>query len=301
VQGNFYLGQAYHNLGAYRQAIDVLRCNVASLEGERLYGSFGTAGLPSVTSRYRLALCLTELGVFAEAIALGEEAVWIAEGVNHPGMLATACRGATVPYLRKGDFAKAIPLLERGVELCRAGPYPRMFADLTTALGAAYAQASQSSQALPLLEQAMEPSVLMQGSQSSSPFLWVSEAYLLTGAVGEASQFARRALDHAREHDERGHQAWALWLLGEIAAHRTPPEVEPAEAVYYQALALADALGMRPLMAHCHRGLGTLYAATGQREQASATLSAAIAMYRTMDMTLWLPQAEAMLAQVEVR
>jgi hypothetical protein len=107
--------------------------------------------------------------------------------------------------------------------------------------------------------------------------------------------------DPLHEHDERGHQAWALWLLGEIAAHRTPPEVESAEAVYYQALALADALGMRPLMAHCHRGLGTLYAATGQREQARTALAAAIEMYREMEMTFWLPQAEGVLAQVDMQ
>jgi hypothetical protein len=57
---------------------------------------------------------------------------------------------------------------------------------------------------------------------------------------------------------------------------------------------------MRPLVAHCHRGLGTLYAMTGQREQARAELSTAIAMYRGMEMTFWLPQTEAALAPVEV-
>ena len=56
---------------------------------------------------------------------------------------------------------------------------------------------------------------------------------------------------------------------------------------------------MRPFQAHCHHGLGTLYTATGQCEQARSPLSAAIALYRTMDMTFWLPQAEAALAQVE--
>ena len=55
---------------------------------------------------------------------------------------------------------------------------------------------------------------------------------------------------------------------------------------------------MRPLQAHCHHGLGTLYAKTGQQEQARAALSTAIKMYRTMEMTFWLPQAEATLAQV---
>ena len=58
---------------------------------------------------------------------------------------------------------------------------------------------------------------------------------------------------------------------------------------------------MRPLQAHCHHGLGTLYAATGQREQALTALSAAIEMYKSMDMTLWLPQTEVALAQVEGR
>jgi MalT-like TPR region len=88
---------------------------------------------------------------------------------------------------------------------------------------------------------------------------------------------------------------------GDIAAHREPPETEQAEAHCRQALTLAEALGMRPLVAHCHRSLGTLYATTGQREQARAELSAAITLYRAMDMTFWLPQAEAALAQVEGR
>jgi len=71
-----------------------------------------------------------------------------------------------------------------------------------------------------------------------------------------------------------------------------------AEAHSRQALTLADDPGMRPLQAHCHRGLGTLYAATGQQDQARTALVAAIALYRAMDMTFWLPQTEAALAQV---
>jgi tetratricopeptide (TPR) repeat protein len=115
----------------------------------------------------------------------------------------------------------------------------------------------------------------------------------------EAHTLAARALALARECQESSHQAYALRLLGQLAARRDSPEIAQAAAHYRQALALADELGMRPLQAHCHRGLGTLYAATGQREQARAELSAAIALYRTMEMTLWLPQAEAVLAQVE--
>ena len=86
-----------------------------------------------------------------------------------------------------------------------------------------------------------------------------------------------------------------------MAAHGEPPEVRQAEAAYQQALARAEELGMGPLQAHCHRGLGTLYATTGQREPACMALATAIELYRAMDMTFWLPETEAVLAQVEGR
>jgi hypothetical protein len=112
---------------------------------------------------------------------------------------------------------------------------------------------------------------------------------------------AGQALELSRTFTERGHQVWALRLLGEIAAHRDPPAVEQAEVSYQQAVALAEALGMRPLLAHCHLGLGMLYARLGRQGQACTALSAAIELYRAMDMTFWLPQAEAALASLRDR
>src|SRR5262249_19209279 len=124
------------------------------------------------------------------------------------------------------------------------------------------------------------------------------EVCRLAGCYDEAWQHARQALDLARQQKARGIEARALYQLGAVRTHADPPDVAQAEAYYHQALALAEALGMRPLQAHCHRGLGTLYAQTGQREQARTALSAAIALYRAMDMTFWLSQTEAALAQV---
>jgi tetratricopeptide (TPR) repeat protein len=127
----------------------------------------------------------------------------------------------------------------------------------------------------------------------------LSEAYLLAGRLEEARQRAEQAVDLARQYKQRGNEAWALWLLGESTVHQASPEGEPAAGHYHQALALAEELGMRPLQAHCHRGLGMLYAATGQREQAGAELSMATEMYRGMEMTFWLPETEAALARVK--
>ena len=127
---------------------------------------------------------------------------------------------------------------------------------------------------------------------------WLSEVCRLAGGGEEAEQHARQALDLARQQKERANEALALHQLGVVQAHTDPPDVAQAEAHYQQALALAEALGMRPLQAHCHRGLGMLYAATGQQEQARAALATAVTLYRAMEMTLWLPETEAALAQV---
>ncbi|MGH8070808.1 MAG: hypothetical protein ACRERE_37350 [Candidatus Entotheonellia bacterium] len=129
--------------------------------------------------------------------------------------------------------------------------------------------------------------------------LSLGEAQLLAGHLEAAYTLAEHALALARKHQERGHQAYALRLLGDIAARHDPLKAELAEGYFRQALALAEALGMRSLQAHCNRDLGTLYAKTAQLEQARAELTSAIALYRAMEMTFWLPQAEAALGQVE--
>jgi tetratricopeptide (TPR) repeat protein len=139
----------------------------------------------------------------------------------------------------------------------------------------------------------------MASYRSFPPVGPFSEVYLLAGRLEEASAHAAEALALARTHKEQGSEAWTLRLLGDIATHGEPPQTEPAEAYYHQALALAGELGVRPLQAHCHLGLGRLYGQTDRAEQARVALATAIDLYRAMDMTFWLPQAEAALAQVE--
>src|SRR5262249_15599397 len=126
----------------------------------------------------------------------------------------------------------------------------------------------------------------------------LSEALLLVDHVDEASALAERLLELSHTLTGYGYQAHAYRLLGDVATRREPPDLAQAEAHYRQALALAEELGMRPLQAHCHSGLGTLYAKLGQSELACTALSAAIDLYRAMEMTLWLPQAQAVLAAI---
>jgi class 3 adenylate cyclase/tetratricopeptide (TPR) repeat protein len=294
---HLFLGRAYYALGDYPQAIDLLRQNLVALEGTPLGERFGQAGLPAVTSRDTLARCLAEVGAFTEGLAHGEEGLRIAEAVDHPNSLAQACHGIGHVYLYKGELHQAIPWLERGLDVCRVWDIPLLFYISSSTLGYAYVLSGRVSEALPLLEQSVSTDAV--GYMSSAVRVWLSEAYLRLGRLDEALALVLRGLEVCRTQGQRGEQAWALQLLGEIYAHRQPPEAELAEAAYREALALAEELGMRPLQAHCHLGLGTLYAKIGQQEQACTQLATAVEMYRGMEMTFWLPQTEAALAQVE--
>src|SRR5205823_452967 len=131
--------------------------------------------------------------------------------------------------------------------------------------GHAYALVGRVDAGLPLLEQACRQAPSRRSMWGQS--LWVvhlGEAYLLADRRAEAADLAERLLAFSQQHKQRGDEAWILRLLGEIAAHAEPPEVEASENRYRGALALAEELGMRPLIAHCHLGLGTLYHQVGR-------------------------------------
>jgi tetratricopeptide (TPR) repeat protein len=174
------------------------------------------------------------------------------------------------------------------------------FHGIASFLGAAYVLTGRVAEALPLLEQVVQQTAAMGVvSDHVLGVIPLGEGYLRAGRIEDALHQAQHAVEVCRQHQQRGHEAWALRLLGEVVAQRHPPEAEQAAAHYRQALALADELGMRPLQAHCHLGLGTLHLKAGQREPARAELSTAIDLYRAMDMAFWLPQAEAALVQAE--
>ena len=205
-------------------------------------------------------------------------------------------------YLAQGDLEAAIRVLARGLALCRADDNWDGGRAIGASLGYASALVGRLAEGRALLEEALRESRRSGALHAQSRYIaWLSAVWLLAGCVDEAMQHAHQALALSRQLGERGFEAEALYQLGAVHAQADPPEMAQSEVRHREVLALAEELGMRPLQAHCHRSLGTLYAATGQREQARTELSTAIEMYKSMDMTFWLPQTEAALAQVEGR
>jgi tetratricopeptide (TPR) repeat protein len=296
VEASLYLGQIYYAIGDFGRAAELLQWSVEAADRE--------SGRPSTDVRIRplawLAWLLGQLGAFAEGRRHGEEALRLATLAGRGATPIVARGGLGLLYLTQGDLEHSSRVLEQGLALCRASGDRAWWRGIVAGLGYAYALQGRLAEGHALLEEAISDNILTGALGLHSLWVtWCSEACRLAGRSEEAWQHARQALDLARQHKERANEALALHQLSVVQAHAGLPDVEQAEVHYQQALSLAEELGMRPLQAHCHRDLGMLYARSGQQEQAGSELSTAMEMYRTMEMTFWLPQVEAALAQVE--
>ena len=297
VSARYYLGLAYHRRGDYERAIESLSTNVHVLEGELSAERFGMPSRPSVISRARLIVSLADVGEFAEAGRLADETTRMADAFNEVFGQALAYGAVGELCLARGQFPGAISALERSLVHCESVP---IFFPVTAAcLGYVRALTGNVSDGLPLLEQSVATSRTNWGTASIAvACVRLGEGYLLAGRMDDAAHAAHEALTPCRELKLRGTEAWCLRLLGEIASHRGPPGIESAEQHYHQGLALATELGMRPLVAHCHLGLGKLSGRTGKRQEAQEHLTLATTMYREMAMRFWLTQAEEVMREL---
>jgi tetratricopeptide (TPR) repeat protein len=167
-------------------------------------------------------------------------------------------------------------------------------------LGHAQSLLGHPDDALPIAGEAVTPQkVSFSIVPSAYPLTALAEAYRLKGDTKKAIQNAEEALSIFRQNGERGFGAWALYYMAKIQSDGGPEQIDQALQSYRQAKEEAIELRMRPLLAHCHMGLGEAYIKTGFNEEARSELLAAIELYRCMDMNFWLPKAESALASIK--
>ena len=294
VAADFYLGVTCFSLGDYHRAEDLCRRVVQSLACDLSRKSLPVTEFPIPVPHSYLSLALAERGEFDEGIAHGKEGIRLAEAVDRPYTLVIACWGLAYVYGLRGELSLAVRLLERGLALSREWNLTVLSPRVTGLLGSVYAGSERVEDGISLLHQALEAiETLGVGAYHSLLLVRLGEACLLAHRLEEALAIGDRALRLSCERGERGYEAWALRFLGEVASHHDPLELMAAEGHYRQALALADELSMRPLVAHCHLGLGKLYRRAGDGVKTREYLITAAGMYREMDMGFWLAQTEA--------
>ena len=277
-------------MGAYDQAI------AAAQHALALATAGGDVVQQGLANRY-LGVAYMAQGDYRRAIDCLKQTVVSLEGTRRherfgqtmlPAVLSRAQLAKW--HAELGMFTEGSALGDEGLRMAEAVAHPPSLMFAWWGVGMVALRQGDLPRAIPLLERAMG---ICQEADLPLWFLEMAaclgEAYTLGGRIADAVPLLTQALEQATPMERVGHQRRCRLSLSQ--AHLLAGRLEEAQA-------LADERGMRPLQAHCHLGLGTLYATTGQREQARAALAAAITLYRAMDMTLWLPQAEAALAQV---
>jgi len=199
-------------------------------------------------------------------------------------------------HLRKGDLKQAFHLAQHWLQTYAVADLPMSELIMVVSLGEVFNLLDHIEETLALHERAW------QFAESKSIFAFgarvlavLGEAYGRARRIDEAVSSGQRALDLARRLGQRGVEARALFLLGNIHGYGESAKANRAGEAYHEALALAHELGMRPLEAQCQLALGELAAKTGNKQQARDHLSVAIRMFREMGMQTWPERAESAL------
>jgi len=289
-----FLAYAHYLRGEYERVVELATDNIAVLPAEWVYEKFGISAPPSIWDRSYLAMSLAQLGKFAEAAQHETAAIRLAEPTHHAFTIGAAHYSAGTVHALKGDWAKARSRIERWIAVLRNANVVVTLSAAVTSSAWVLAQLGEDNDALIRLR---EGELLIESQAAKgliAPNSWayhaLGRACLSLGRLEQARRLGDCALASSPHHP--GYSAHALHLLGDIATHSDKFDAQTAEIHYRNSLALAEPRGMRPIVAHCHLGLGKLYRRTGKRGQAEEHLTTATKMYGEMDMGFWLEKAE---------
>jgi len=286
-----YLGHCYHAQGQYRQAESVLRANVEMIETEAAGGN-GPAGIAYVASCGWLAFALADTGDFEAARVYLDKARRVAEADGQPYGQVIAWSLEGLVHIHRGDLEGAREALQRSLDTCEAHRLLLWQPIPSSLLGLVLVRLGRVDEGLLMLERGV--ALAEELGIKAYLALWkaaLGEGLLAAGDLERAQAEAQEALELARTHRERGHEAWALRLLGDIASRMGGSAVSLVQASYGDALVLAGERGMRPLLARAHYELGLLCRRAQDPGKAGEHLAAATVLFHEQGVQQWMARS----------
>jgi len=284
-QSLFRLGQSYHALGEYRQAILLLEQGLEFNADEFRHDRHNLSIIPSVLNRTWLAIALVECGDFSTGMRHAKRALEIAEGSEH--QLSALPGWLSIGYVlsRKGEIEGAVGALERGLDLCDRWSFQGWRIRLVSALAVAYARSGRVAEALQLAGQAVSDSEKMRLIVDKPRLLVrLGQVSLVAREIETALALGKQAAVIAVSHEAKGDEAWARFLIGRAYWASEPKALDESEKELDIALRLANACEARPLAAFCNTTLYGVYARRGDQARAKEFDDAATATYRELGM-----------------
>jgi transcriptional regulator with AAA-type ATPase domain/predicted ATPase len=251
------LAHALRELGEYRRALDLFREAIQALTGDLARERLGQAMPPSLYARSMAAFCLADLGEFAEAERLATESADQTRALDLPFGLALAHIALGYVYLVQDRQEEATRALAGALEIIEGRGLPTWFPWAAAVQGYALVMSGRLAEGTSLIERALDRAEKVPFRAGHSQWVaWLAHARLLAGRPEEARRLAGEAVAWSRKRGERGYEAWALGILGDVEGHRG--DVVAAADLHRQSQALAIELGMQPLAARARRALARL-------------------------------------------
>lgn len=289
-----YLELVHYYRGEYETVVELATDNLERLPKKWVHEYFGASAPPSVYDRSWLIQSLAQMGRFADAVPYEEEVLRVADLTHHPFTIGQSYRASVTLHLLKGDWERARMMSELWIASARAGNVVIQLPWAISSSAWALAQLGEGNSATELVregERLLERQMARQLVATSGwDYHLLGRACLLLGQLDDAQRLGEHAVKCSSQ--QLGYQAHGLHLLGEIATYPDRFDAQGGEARYRKALALAENRGMRPLVAHCHFGLGKINRRTGKSQEAEEFFATASAMFREMDMGYWVNKVE---------
>jgi len=296
IHATVNLGFICNTVGDYRQAAAQLARAASLIDGRMQRERLGRTIYPAAGARAELARALADLGRFDDAMAAIEEALRIAESLQHATTLLSASTDRGHVLICRGDWNSAVTILETCLDAFRSAGLTGFGNGAAAMLGYARAMSSHQGEGIALVREALEHAAQGRRTREALFMTYLSEALLMAQRMDEAAAVAGRGLMLSLERGERGTEARARYVLGEIAAKDIGGDGSAAQQHLHEALALAEELGMRPLVAQCHLALATLSRQRGEPRASQQHLDTASAMFHELGMQSWSERAEELKA-----
>jgi len=288
-----HLGQLLYVKGDYPASVTMMEKCLEQLEATASHRGSNMARVYSVVARCFNAFSLAAQGRFRDAEASAERCLGLADATDTPFLRALAAWAMGNAQLGRGPSPEAVRKLEEAYRYCENAELLAIRPWIATDLGYARRLSGRVEEARGLLAGAIQEAAA-HGllSQHSLRHAYLGEAELAAGRADDASAAAARAVTLAAEHGEEGFRVEALRALAHATWRRATPDVEAAARHLEDALAIAQRLGMRPAVAHCHRDLAEVSHAAGRGGAAAMHLDAARALYGELNLPFWLERLE---------
>jgi class 3 adenylate cyclase/tetratricopeptide (TPR) repeat protein len=289
-----YLELVRYYRGEYESVVELATGNLEALPPEWVHEHLGASAPPSVYDRSWLIQSLAQIGRFADAITYDAEVLHIAEPTRHPFTIGQAHRATVTLYVLMGDWARARSLSEQWIAGVRAGNVVIQLPWAISSSAWILARVGETGDALDRLREGEQLVERQTERKLVATAGWdyhsLGRSSLLLGRLDDAQRLGNQAVEYSSH--QFGNAAHGLHLLGDIATHPDRFDAERGEYHYRKALSIAESHGMRPLVAHCYLGIGKVYHRTGKHQEAGEFFNSASAMYRDMNMSFWVKQAE---------